>query len=113
IAAALLPLGGGTVGIGSIVLPLLALGSRRAWPLTLAVRVLPGRLGDLAIDLIAQLVHLTLCPAQGCGLVAEDPFGGSLDALFQVVDPLAGALGGFGRVVGDAGVEQAPGDLEC
>ncbi len=75
-------------------------------------RIVPGRLGDFAIDLIAQIVHLALCPAQGGRLVAEDAFGGSLDALFQFVDALAGALGGFGGVVGDAGVEQAPGDLE-
>ena len=76
-----------------------------AWPLPL--RVLPGLLGDLAIDLIAQVVDFTLCPAQGCGLVAENTFRGSLDALSQLVDTLAGArAGGLGRLVGDAGVEQ-------
>ena len=60
----------------------------------------------------AEVFHLALGQPQGGGLVAEDAPGGPLDALAQLLDPLAGAAGRLGRLLGEAGVGQLLGLLE-
>ena len=49
--------------------------------LPLLPRRVSGCLGDLAVDLVGEIVQLGLCPAEGGGLVAEDALGRVLNAL--------------------------------
>ena len=74
--------------------------------------VFAGRLGDLAVDLVGEVFHLALRPPQRGGLVPEDAPGGPLDALAELLDPLAGVAGGLGRLVDETGVGQLLGLLQ-
>src|SRR5262249_11341697 len=67
------------------------------------------RAGDLAVDLVDQVVQLAPGPAQGGGLVAEDALGRALDALAQLAEALAGVPGRLGRFLGDPRVDELPG----
>src|SRR5262249_36850234 len=68
--------------------------------------------GDLAVDLVGEVVELALGPAERGGLVAEDGLGRLVDALAELLDPLAGAPRELVRLAGDAGVNELPGRLE-
>src|SRR5207249_1395067 len=55
-------------------------------------------LRDLILKLAGQIIEFSLGLAQGFGVVAQNAFGGALDAALQFIDALAGALLGLARL---------------
>src|SRR5205823_1154944 len=63
----------------------------------IGLSVSSARLSGLALQLIHQLIEFLLRKAQRLGIIAEDAFGGALDAALEIFEagahPLAGSRG--------------------